>query len=189
MPQTSSSKTGRWFLPERGGRGDFLLATLLIILAGTVGACSSSTPAPSPSSEDRQDANPGPRFVRAATPTGGILTLEIAASPEERARGMMGRAEVPPGTGMLFTFPSPDRYSFWMFQCLTALDIIWLDGEMRVVDVARAVPPCSRRPCPSYLPKSEALYVVELGPHQAEALGLVEGAALFVDPLPPSPPS
>jgi len=49
--------------------------------------------------------------------------LEIAATPEQRALGLMGRSEVPRGTGMIFLFDEPAREGFWMKNCLVALDI------------------------------------------------------------------
>jgi hypothetical protein len=42
------------------------------------------------------------------------LTVELAAEPASRARGLGYRAGLAPGTGMLFVFEEPAVRSFWM---------------------------------------------------------------------------
>ncbi|RMG47285.1 MAG: DUF192 domain-containing protein [Acidobacteria bacterium] len=93
----------------------------------------------------------------------------------------MFREEIPDGAGMLFVFDESDRHPFWMYRCRTALDIVWLDEEWRVLHVAEEVPPCAERPCPSYEPPAPARYVIEVGPGRARPLGLVPGARVVVE--------
>ena len=124
------------------------------------------------------------RSVAATTPTGTTLVLEVARSTAERARGLMQRAEVPPGTGMIFFFDSPARHSFWMFDCLVALDLVWLDAQGTVVDVKVAAPPCPAEPCASYGPSGNASMVIEVAAHEAARLGLVPGARVLLAPAP-----
>ncbi len=126
----------------------------------------------------------GARQVLATTPTGTTLVLEVARSTAERARGLMGRAEVPPGTGMIFFFERPGRHSFWMLQCLVELDLVWLDAQGTVVDVEVAAPPCAAEPCPSYFPDGAASVVIEVAAHEAARLGLVPGARVLLAPAP-----
>lgn len=126
----------------------------------------------------------GARSMAVTTPTGTTLVLEVARSTAERARGLMRRAEVPPGTGMIFFFDSPARHSFWMFNCLVALDLVWLDARGTVVDVRVAAPPCPAEPCPSYGPSGDASMVIELAAHEATRLGLVPGARVLIAPAP-----
>jgi hypothetical protein len=126
----------------------------------------------------------GARSVAATTPGGTTLVLEIARSNAERARGLMHRAEVPPGTGMIFFFDSPARHSFWMFNCLVALDLVWLDAQGTVVDVKVAAPPCPAEPCESYMPSGPASIVIEVAAHEAARLGLVPGARVLIAPGP-----
>lgn len=126
----------------------------------------------------------GARQVAATSPTGTTLVLEVARSIGERARGLMGRAEVPPGTGMIFFFEQPGRHSFWMFQCLVELDLVWLDAQGTVVDVEVAAPPCAAEPCPSYVPDGAASIVIEVAAHESARLGLVPGARVLLAPAP-----
>src|SRR5712671_6552489 len=42
------------------------------------------------------------------------VSLEVAATPEERARGLMYRTSLAEGSGMLFVFDEDRNQSFWM---------------------------------------------------------------------------
>ncbi len=109
--------------------------------------------------------------------------LEIAATPEQRALGLMGRSEVPRGTGMIFLFDEPAREGFWMKNCLVALDIAWLDERGVVVHLGEKLPPCRQEPCPTYEPSAPAAMVIEVGAGEARRLGMVPGARMLVRDL------
>lgn len=55
------------------------------------------------------------------------VLLEVADSPMLRAKGMMGRRQVPESTGMLFT--DLEGGAFWMKGCHVPLDIIFLADD------------------------------------------------------------
>ena len=60
---------------------------------------------------------------------GGVpLTVEIAADPASRARGLGERDGLAPGAGMLFVFDQPQPLSFWMKNMRFCLDIIWIEN-------------------------------------------------------------
>src|SRR5262245_48631406 len=101
-----------------------------------------------------------PRWAVAVLPNGHEFALEIAADDASRARGYMGREKIGRRDGMLFIFDRDDRHSFWMKDCKTSLDIIWLDANGRVVWVAPKQPPCPpASECPSILPPVAGRYV------------------------------
>ena len=54
------------------------------------------------------------------------VLLEVASTPEQRRRGLMGRKNLPSICGMLFEGLSGGGY-FWMKDCLIPLDIVFLD--------------------------------------------------------------
>ncbi|MBX3362536.1 MAG: DUF192 domain-containing protein [Phycisphaeraceae bacterium] len=54
--------------------------------------------------------------------------LEVAATNEARIKGMGGRTEIPPGTGMLFVFPRAQRLSFLMRDCPIPIDVLFIDA-------------------------------------------------------------
>lgn len=63
---------------------------------------------------------------------------------------------------MLFIFEEERIQIFWMKNMQFPLDILWLDREKRIIRIERHVPPCKKEPCPSYSPKSPAMFVLEL---------------------------
>ena len=108
------------------------------------------------------------------------LMVEVAADDASRVRGLQGRSSFANGAGMLFIFPQPDVYTFWMKDTLIPLDIIWLDDNRMVVDLKAQVPPCQENPCPVYTPSGNALYVLEINAGLAQTYGIrVADKAVF----------
>jgi len=112
------------------------------------------------------------RFVRIVLPGGAAITAELAITVEERARGLMFRDNIAPDQGMLFVFEEPDLHGFWMKNTRIPLDMLWLDSDKRIVHIERDVPPCVAEPCPTYVTRIPARYVLELKGGSAEARGL-----------------
>jgi uncharacterized membrane protein (UPF0127 family) len=122
--------------------------------------------------------------VSLTLPSGKVLQTEVMVSSEERAMGLMFRPSLPADHGMLFLFEAPDFHAIWMKNCKFPIDIVWLDADHKVVDVAEAVPPCTKEPCPVYTPLRKASYVVEINAGQAKKEKATLGAALSFT-LPP----
>ena len=99
---------------------------------------------------------------RAIFPDGTAVSVEIADTEPVRQRGLMFRDQLAPNEGMVFVFPEPGDYPFWMKNTLIPLDMLWLDTGRRIVAIARSVPPCKADPCPSYPPDAIASYVIEV---------------------------
>jgi uncharacterized protein len=110
------------------------------------------------------------------------VRLEVAADPAARARGLMGRRQVPEGTGMVFLYPADVREAFWMKNTLVPLSIAFVAADGRVVSVAEMTP-CQADPCPTYPPAGPYRYAVELA---AGAFGVAgvgpEAKVVPVDP-------
>ena len=72
----------------------------------------------------------------------GQFELELAVTEAERGKGMMFRRaeDVAPNTGMLFVFPNEAPRKFWMRNTYVSLDMIFLDGQLKVVGVVADVP-------------------------------------------------
>lgn len=110
-------------------------------------------------------------------PNGQTLTVEILTRPEDLARGMMFRDPLPENHGLLFVHPQPGRYPYWMYQVRVPLDIIWLDQNGRIVEMALNCQPCPGPPenCPRYGGRSVSKYVLELNAGSAQRYSLQIG--------------
>ena len=95
--------------------------------------------------------------------------FEIVTSPEAQERGLDGRPEIPDNYGMLFVFPTKDRYGFWMKDMITSIDMIWLRDDGTIVKVDPEVDP-STYPTP-YYPPEPVKYVLETRAGYAELHG------------------
>jgi uncharacterized membrane protein (UPF0127 family) len=67
------------------------------------------------------------------TIAGRSFELELALTPEARYQGLSGREHIAADGGMLFAFPDSRERAFVMRDCLVPIDIIFLDGQGRVV--------------------------------------------------------
>lgn len=70
---------------------------------------------------------------------GESFDLELAVDDATRERGLKHRETIPDHGGMLFVFPDDkvQVQSFWMHECVTDMDIIFLDPRGFVTAVHR----------------------------------------------------
>jgi uncharacterized membrane protein (UPF0127 family) len=120
-------------------------------------------------------------------PSGARYRVEIAATPDTRAQGLMFRESLAADRGMLFLFPSPSVEGFWMKNCNFPIDIVWMDSNRKVIFVNPHTPPCKEDPCPTYGPKTESLFVLEIPDGAAAKEKIAPGAVLKFENIPPPP--
>jgi uncharacterized membrane protein (UPF0127 family) len=113
-------------------------------------------------------------------PGGQHILAEVLTRPDEMARGMMFRDSLAPDRGLLFIHAQPGRYTYWMYQCRIPLDILWMDGERRIVEISPDTPPCRgpQHECPHYGGNADSQYVLELAGGMAQKYGLRVGDTL-----------
>src|SRR5437879_10662025 len=63
------------------------------------------------------------------------VSLEVAATPAERERGLMYRTSLAEGRGMLFVFDADGNQSFWMKNTLIPLDLLFIARDGTVVGI------------------------------------------------------
>jgi uncharacterized membrane protein (UPF0127 family) len=102
------------------------------------------------------------------------FAIEVAATPEARAMGLMGRESLDPYDGMAFTWPDPVRTSFWMKDTLIPLSIAFWDKHWRIVAMFD-MDPCTSDPCPTYDPGIEILGAVEVAQGELERRAIALG--------------
>ena len=103
------------------------------------------------------------------------LSIEIADTDETRQKGMMERTSFPADTGMLFLMEQERIQQFWMGNTPLSLDLIFIDADSQVVDIAKEAQPFSPESIISRVP---ALYVLEVPGGFADVNGIVEGDAI-----------
>lgn len=113
---------------------------------------------------------------RGSLKIGGIdISVDIARNAVERERGLSGRPSLEDGQGMLFVFPKPGRYAFWMKDMRFPIDIVWLRRGV-IAAIAHDVPPPSRGRQPeTRMPEVEVDAVLEVPAGYAAAHGFGPG--------------
>jgi uncharacterized membrane protein (UPF0127 family) len=97
-----------------------------------------------------------------------MLQIKVADSIGARARGLLGRRGLEPGEGLLLRPASSVHTAFMRFP----IDVVFLDGQLRVLAIAEAVPPWRVKA------RRGARAVLELQAGEAARQGLAEGARL-----------
>ncbi len=91
----------------------------------------------------------------------GGVTVEasVAKTWPERIKGLSDTPFLPENYVKLFIFDSPGLHSIWMKDMNYAIDIIWADEDLKIVDFKENATPESYPE--SFLPEQLALYVIE----------------------------
>ncbi|MDR2445743.1 MAG: DUF192 domain-containing protein [Treponema sp.] len=63
------------------------------------------------------------------------ISVEIAATEEERGKGLMFRKELEDGEGMIFLFEKDQIMSFWMKNTLVPLSIAFILSDGRIAEI------------------------------------------------------
>jgi hypothetical protein len=113
--------------------------------------------------------------VEMVRPDGSVaatLAVEIAETPEARARGLMERVLGDYMAGMLFIFASAEQQTFWMRNTPSSLDMIFVDAGGKVLNIAVHTTPLSDQ---LYSSAGPAKYVVEAKAGFADRFGIRPG--------------
>ena len=89
------------------------------------------------------------------------LNVEIADDNQKRTNGLMFRGSLDETSGMFFIFENENYQIFWMKNTLIPLDLVYIDKNLKVVDIKYAVP-CKEDPCAVYKSAKPAKYVLEV---------------------------
>lgn len=141
--------------------------------------CARGAPAV-PKGADKEPAAPvRAGTVRFETSRGPwLVEVEVARTPEERARGLMFRTSLAPDHGMLFVFDETSEHVFWMHDTELSLDMIFLGEDRAVVGVAARAEP---RTDTARTVRKPSRYVVEVAGGEALAHAVGPGTqARFV---------
>ncbi|HEY5412329.1 MAG TPA: DUF192 domain-containing protein, partial [Caulobacteraceae bacterium] len=132
-------------------------------ILGFVLALAANCPSPSLGAESVGSTYGLPTYaLKIVTHDGHVhrFRVEIADNAASRARGLMFRRSLAPDAGMLFDFKTPQHVSFWMKNTLIPLDILFLDKDGYIINLAVNAPPLSQTNIPS---GGAVLGVLEIG--------------------------
>ncbi|MDV3278257.1 MAG: DUF192 domain-containing protein [Nitrososphaerales archaeon] len=105
----------------------------------------------------------------------------LATTQSERQAGLMNR-KITDTTTMLFIFPEPSNYPFWMYDTNSSLDIIWINATGTsgvVVYLVTGAQSCYLPVgCPNYYPTALANYVIEAKAGFARMNGINVGTTI-----------
>ena len=117
-----------------------------------------------------------PHELTAMTEPPATFLVELALTPEEQARGLMFRTQLPRKSGMLFVMAPPRLARFWMRNTMIPLDLIFIDRDGRVESIAADAVPYSERMLPS---RDEVRGVLEINGGLAAELGIRPGTRMI----------
>lgn len=115
------------------------------------------------------------QFLRHDGSVVASITIEIADTPETRVKGLMERWFLPERHGMLFIFDTPEIQRFWMHNTPLSLDMIFVDGNRRILNLAESTTPMSKQ---TYSSRGPAQYVVEVRAGFCRRAGIQEGMSI-----------
>lgn len=101
------------------------------------------------------------------------IKVKLCVTREAITKGMQGQRFDEDFQGMYFLMPDKREQSFWMFDCIIPLDIIFIDKD-QITEIHENCPPCDDElECKSY--KGFGDKVLELPSGKSKELGIKKG--------------
>ena len=100
------------------------------------------------------------------------FTVELATTPPQLEQGLMFRQSMAADSGMLFDFKAPQPAMMWMKNTLIPLDMLFVDGQGRIINIHERAVPGSLETIGSGAPVRA---VIELNGGTASRLGIRPG--------------
>jgi len=151
-----------------------LLFPLLLILPACSPQAAENTPTPAATQASVHPVS-GLEVIPLTITTLGkthAFRVEVARTPQEQAKGLMFRTEMGPDEGMIFPYDHPRELSFWMRNTVISLDLVFIDEQHRIINIAENATPYSEASITSAAP---GVAVLELNGGRTRALGIVAG--------------
>ena len=111
------------------------------------------------------------------TPTIDI-PITIANNDASREQGLSDTISLPAGSGMLFVFDTASKYGFWMKDMKYDLDLVWIDADLKIVDITADVAADSYPKI--FYPSQPVRYVLEVNKKFSTAHGLKIGQIVSI---------
>jgi uncharacterized membrane protein (UPF0127 family) len=111
------------------------------------------------------------------------IRVEVAATESARQKGLMHRTHLGEKEGMLFYFDQLGYHSFYMYNTRIPLSVIFLDEDLRIVDIQNMAP-CREQNadlCPTYAARAAARYALEVNQGFTEKYGVKIGDRVRIE--------
>jgi uncharacterized membrane protein (UPF0127 family) len=111
------------------------------------------------------------------------IEAEVAATQQDRMRGLMHRKSMAPQRGMLFVFDAAATHCMWMRNTFLPLAVAFLDERGTILNVEEMLPQRDDNHCAA----KPAKYALEMNAGWFRARGLNAGATIVgIDKAPPA---
>ena len=110
-----------------------------------------------------------------------LIQAQVASTPEQRATGLMFRADMPANEGMLFVFEEPAGQCFWMKNTLLPLTAAFVADDGTIVNLADMKP----KTLDSHCSAKPVRYVLEMHQGWFAKRGIKPGTRLTGAPFRP----
>lgn len=111
---------------------------------------------------------------------GHKIIAEVAATPEQRATGLMHRFSLKPDHGMVFVFERAEAMGFWMKNTFIPLSIAFIGTDGRILNVDDMAPQDES----THRSKGAALFALEMRKGWFAERGIAAGDTVVGLPAP-----
>ena len=108
------------------------------------------------------------KFAKAVNHSNIQFNVEIADTVQARKIGLSKHLELKNNQGMLFVYQTDNSPRFWTKDMNFAIDILFLDKNMKVLQISENLQPCSSNSCPIYPGPQNTRYALELNSFTAK---------------------
>ncbi|HUO61986.1 MAG TPA: DUF192 domain-containing protein [Candidatus Bathyarchaeia archaeon] len=99
--------------------------------------------------------------------------VSVMRTEDELERGLSGTDSLPTDHGMLFVFPSDNKWQMWMKDMKYPIDMVWLNDYEQVIYTVKDAEPSSYPH--TFTPNDPARYVIELPSGTIDRTGIKNG--------------
>jgi uncharacterized membrane protein (UPF0127 family) len=139
-----------------------------------------------PNREMRQIEAAEPK-VYLSTPGGDVVVnVEVVNTWPKIEKGLMYREHLPPDAGMLFMMGVEHDHAFYMRNTLIPLDMIFIKKDMTIAGISENAEPKTEKLRQVGVP---SLYVLEVNGGYTRAHGVIAGAKVRFENVPPDAPT
>jgi uncharacterized membrane protein (UPF0127 family) len=132
-------------IPESGI--NFMRKLLTLVVLFSLWACQSESQKPL-------------KGLSLKTPDGQVIVTTLVYTPKDMEQGLSGvkPEDFKDNQGMLFFYLSDDEKNFWMPDTYFDLDLIYLDQNLKVIDIIRKLPHYIGRANPQLIPRARSVW-------------------------------